>query len=514
MRKTLLLLPLLAACATTSTTGGTGIKRYGATYKLPDPSAIDGDAERSKYSDARNHARLGEVAKDSGNMDQARGEWRSAGIQLGEMADVYKSSEYRLVYRGWAARYLLQASAPEEANAQAEKLWADPDADPATRALAARMRYVALSQISSAEVRAGRLEPINLLGADKRRGRELKPRPPAETWRRLIAAADDYGRTYKAEDDAHASENAAGAELQAAQVQYSYDNMEEAARRFLAVIQDFPGTSHLDDAVTLYLQTFLVRGDTAGYLAAIDRVSGVVAAEAKKAADAAKGGDASAKGRAEQLARLEEQLRRQRQGAGFAAASKLLSDGKPAEAAAAFEKFAAGSPDHADAATALYNAAIAWNSAKEPKKARAVRELLLSKYPDAKVAPKATLALATDLSMAGDHAAAVQRYQQYLAQYPAAEDRCLALQNVGAELDGARKSLEAAGYYLSYATDPKCGKDDPNNAAKVLYRAAAIFNKAGKRAETQQALKALVGLSGVTDPVAKSYVDDARSRVK
>ena len=242
MRKTLLLLPLLAACATTSS-GGTGMKRMGATSKLPTPSAIDNEAERNKYNDALNHSSLGDVAKESGNLDQARAEWRTAGLQLGELADVYSSSEYRLSYRGWAARFLMQGADPEAAAAQAEKLFVDPDADPVSKALAARVRFAGLSQVAATEVRAGRLEPINLMSADKRKGREPKPRPPAETWRRLISAADAYGEVYKSDDNVHATESAAGALLQAAQVHFSYDNMEEAGRRLLAVINGFTGTS-------------------------------------------------------------------------------------------------------------------------------------------------------------------------------------------------------------------------------------------------------------------------------
>jgi len=94
------------------------------------------------------------------------------------------------------------------------------------------------------------------------------------------------------------------------------------------------------------------------------------------------------------------------------------------------------------------------------------------------------------------------------------DDRCLAALNVGAELDAARQTAEAAQRYLAFGTDAQCSKADPNTAAQVLYRSAAILNKGGKKADAQAALKALAGLGGVTDATARSYVEDARARVK
>jgi hypothetical protein len=209
---------------------------------------------------------------------------------------------------------------------------------------------------------------------------------------------------------------------------------------------------------------------------------------------------------------------------GFKVAGGLLTEAqrlegepgraKAAEAAAAFEKFAADHPDHPDAASALYNAAIAWARAKEPQKAQAARELLMARHPDAKIAPKAVLAVADRSPATGDHAGAAQRYLQYLERYPGGEDRCLALQNAGAELDAAKQPDAAARRYLTFGADAACAKEDPNGAVKMLYRAAALYSKARKKPETNEALRALLAVPGVSDPVARSYVDDARARLK
>jgi TolA-binding protein len=510
MRTPLLLLALAAAgCATTSATGPARTSQ--AADRLPAPNDLADAAQRSALSDALVHARLGDAARDAGDLDRARAEWRAAGAGFSTLGAA--PSPYRLTFLSAGARNALQAGDLEAAAQAAEKLQADPAADAATRATGARIRAAALGQMAAGEVKAGRLEALNTAGADKRKGK-LDPRPPPEAWRKLAEADDAYVATWRADADPAAAENAAGAAYQAALVHYSYDHMDEAARRFLAVVEGFPGARFQDESATLYLQTFLLRGDAAGHAAAIDRLLGVVGGQSRTAAEAARTGNAEAKARAEQLARLEGVLTREKQGLGFTAASRLLAEGKARDAATAYEKFAAANPDHPDAPSALYNAAIAWSQVKEPKKAMAARELVLSKYPDARVAPKAMLAVAGDLSAGGDHAGAARLYAQYLDKYPAGDDRCLALLDAGAELDIARQGAEASRRYLEYGTDARCTREDPNSAAKLLYRAAAIFNKAGNRPDTQAALRALAGLSGVTDAQAKAYVEDARSRLK
>jgi len=524
MRKTLVMLLLVGpGCAATSS-GPAPAQQ--ASYKLPAAREIDSDAERALFEDALKHASLGEVARESGNMDQARAEWRTAGTQLRELGEKYRSSEYRLVYQSYAARLAYQGGDFEGSARAAEALRADAAADATTRATGLNLRAVAIQALTTAEAKAGRLEPLRIVSADKRKGQEPRPRPLAEPWRRLVGAADDYVAVHKQDPAPNAAQLAASLSVHAAQVHFSYDNMEESARRLLAAAEAFPSSQYFDDAVSLYLQTFLVRRDEAGYFGALERMRALVGGEARRTAEAARTStDPEVKARAEALAKQEEELTRQKQGAGFRTAAALLAEAqklegeagrqKAVEAASAFERFAGESAGHPDAASALYNAAIAWSRAKEPKKALAAREAVVGRYGDSRIAPKALLAVASDLSAAGDHAGAAQRYGQYLEKYGATgEDRCLAVQNVGAELDAAKQSGEAARRYLEFGLDPRCSREDPNSAARVLYRAAALWTKAGKKPEANEALRALVALPGVTDPVARSYVEDARARVK
>jgi hypothetical protein len=66
---------------------------------------------------------------------------------------------------------------------------------------------------------------------------------------------------------------------------------------------------------------------------------------------------------------------------------------------------------------------------------------------------------------------------------------------------------------LKFAADPVCAGEDPNTTARLLYSAAKMQAEAKKTADVKKTLQALVGLGGVTDPVARSYQADAKERL-
>jgi TolA-binding protein len=109
---------------------------------------------------------------------------------------------------------------------------------------------------------------------------------------------------------------------------------------------------------------------------------------------------------------------------------------------------------------------------------------------------------------------AVKLYREFLEKYPDSANRCNALYNLGATLDEARKSVEAATAYVAYGTEPRCAKGDANSAAKLIYRAAELFEKAGKMADAKKAYQACAAVPDVTDVVAKSLQAEARKRAK
>ncbi|HET7754951.1 MAG TPA: tetratricopeptide repeat protein [Anaeromyxobacteraceae bacterium] len=509
----LLGLLLAAACAAGGAGGGRpSSDRYKqADYRPPQPQEIDSDAERAEYQDAITHIAKARDLQTSGDVERSRAEFRQGGAMLAGLGEKYTQSEWRIVYRRSGAEYLLQGGDYAGAAKAAEGIRQDPEATPASLALGARIAAGSWQSLANAESKAGRIEPLRLLSASQRKGEAPKPRTPPDPWKRFIDAADSYVQSYKADPDPRATSYAPTLAFIAAQVQFAYDNMEEAARRFDLVLTQFPTSEQAPDAAQLYLQTFLVRNDQAGYKQGLDHVSQVVE---KAMADAKASNDPAAKARAEQLAKVQEQVQSDQRQFGFVEATTLLNSGKEAEAAAAFEKYVQDNPQSTDAPSALYNAGIAWDRAGQPKKAEAVREKLFTSYPDSKVAGPAMLAMASSRAKANDHAGAADLYRRYIEKFPQGENRCLAMLNIGIEYDQANKSAEAAKRYLDFANDPKCTAEDADNTATLLFRAATFFEKSKKPAEYKAALQKLAAMTNVKGPVPQSYVAEAKNRLK
>lgn len=522
IHRIILLAAMAAACATA---GGSASRYYQADYARPGRAQFD-DTQRAIIDEAFIHAERADQAGMAGNLDQSRSENRLAADGFAKFVDTFPNNDYRMVVRADAAERYLRAQEFEKAAAQAQRIVDDPEARDVSKAIALRYATAAWQNIAVTEGRAGKIDPPRILTADKRKGQEPKPRVPPDPWKRFIESADRYQLVAKAdpvpvagagEQQKRGGVDTAQLALTAAQVEFGYDNLEDARRRLEAIIQTWPSrTDVMESAVPYHLQTFLIKKDDAGYEAAVARDLVVVKALAAKAAQAAKapGADEDAKKDAEILAKLQADLEKQEKGSGFTAAERLLAADKQAQAGAAFEKFATDNPDHPDAPSALYNSAVAWDKAKEPRKAVAARKVLLERYPDSKIAPQATLAQASALTRQGDHAAAQRLYQGYLEKWGKGEQRCLARQNLGVALEAMGKKLEAAKDYLSFARDEACLKEDPNNAAKVVYHGAVLFSDAKRKADSLEMFRIVAGISGATDTVAKSQVEDAKARVK
>lgn len=510
---------LLAACASASGS----IRTYQADHATPDMKTFGDEGERSMLRDPYEHARLADIARGSGNMDQARAEDRSAADGFVKFADKFQGHEWRLVFRRIGAERYLGGGDWTDAATQAKLLVDDPAANDTTRAIGARIAAAAWMKIALAETSAGRLEPLRELNAQTRKGQEAKPRVPADPWKRVVEYTDLYVSLSKADPQAkpelarHGGVDVPQMAVSAARVEFAYDNMEDSRRRLEAAIAAWPSRGDtMEMAVPLYLETYLVQKDEAGFEAAVGRMLTLFKAEAEKAGVAAKapGAAEDQKKDAEALAKLEAQLERQQQGSGFNVASRLLKDGKGAEAAAAFEKFADENKDNPDVPNALYNAALGWEKAKDPKKAAALRERILRDYPDSKIAPQAVLALASTRSREKDRAGAQKLYQTYLERWPQGAQRCLALYNLGVEVESQGKKLEAAQRYKAFAADESCLKEDADNSARVLFHAGSLFMESKKRDEAYAIWKSLAALPGVKDTVALSQVEEAKRLLK
>jgi tetratricopeptide (TPR) repeat protein len=509
----LLLAATAVACATSGGGAPSGGKRsrfQQADYKVPAPNQIEEESQRGYMSEAQVHLDRAVAAQAAGNMDQARAEFAAAADSYAAFIDKFPSELYRMPVRMRAAEFYMYGQQPQKAAEQAQKVIADTEANAQSRALAAKLAAEGWLGAANAKVRAGQLEPIRLANADQRRGQPLQPRMPPGEWKNFVDAVDRLTEALAAPGVTQPDPKKGGLpvsqlRLIAAEVEYAFDNMQDAQGRFAKLIDAYPADAEmLADAVPLYLQTYLHLGDEAGYQAAVDQVRTKIEASAKAATDPKEQAA---------FAKVQESLGRATAGVQFAAAQKLLDQGKPVEAAQAFEQLAAD-PRGGDVPNALHNAAVAWDKAGQADKAAALRQRILTEFGDSRVAPNNALLLAVYHSKKKQHGEAAKLYQDFLAKYPDSPNRCVALQNVASEYDLAKKPVDAAERYLTFGKDAACAKESPNTTALALYRAGRLFQDAKKRPQAKEAYAAAVALQGVTDAVAKSQVDDARRRMK
>ncbi|MEY2667400.1 MAG: hypothetical protein RJA59_38, partial [Pseudomonadota bacterium] len=466
----------------------------------------------------------------SGKLDSAAAEDKIAADTLISFVNKYPNHRLRIVFLRMAAGRYLGAKEWELAAEAAQRMMVDPKGLPVTKAIGARYASGAWQMLAVQEMRSGKIPQLKLQPSSARAGAPPSPRVPDRAWKMFVEAADTYEKNRDADpsskltaEERRAQGGADLGQLQliAAQVEFGYDNIEDAQKRFGKVIEMHPSRGDLlETAVPYYLDSFRILKDPKGLEAAATRVEPAVAAEAKKAAEAAAapGATEEQKKNAATLARLATELKEGSKGSDYNNAGALMTkadaaakEGKPdaaatyRESAALFEKFAAENKTSPDAPSALFNAAIAHDKAKEPKKATAARELLVKDYPESKVIPQTLLLLGANLAASKEYAASVKYNQEYLSRWPDAPQRCLAMQNLGVALQETKKPAEAAAVYVKFATDPGCGGEDPNTTARVLYSAAKMQVDAKKPADAKKTLQALVAVKGVTDAVAKSY---------
>jgi TolA-binding protein len=474
----------------------------------------------------------------SGKLDSAAAEDKIAAEQLVGFVNKYPSHRLRIVFLRMAAGRYLNAKEWEAAAEAAQRMMVDPKGLAVTKAIGARYASGAWQMLAIQEMRSGKIPQLKLQPSAARGGVAHTPRLPDRPWKMFVEAADVYAANWSADPSSkltaeerkvQGGTDLGQLQLIAAQVEFGYDNIEDAQNRFGKIIEMHPSRADLlETAVPYYLDTFKILKDSKGLEVAAARIEPAVSAEAKKAAEAAAAPSATEeqKKNAALLAKIATELKEGAKGGEYNEATALMAkadaaakEGKPdaaaryRESAALYEKFAAANKTSPDAPNALFNAAIAHDKAKDGKKGVALREQLVKEYPDAKAIPQTLLLLGSTLAASREYAASVKYNEEYLRRWPETPQRCVAMQNLGVGLQETKRPAEAAAVYVKFATDTGCG-DDVNTTARVLYSAAKMQVDAKKPAEVKKTLQSLVALKGVTDPVAKSYQADAAERLK
>lgn len=487
-----------AACATAGHGGSAPAVVHQADERIPPLQAFPAGKERIAYNDALMKEQAGWQAEQAGKIDQARAPLEAAARGFLAFVQQYPKTGWDLAFRFHSADLLRRAGRGDEAAALAEQVASDPRANPKSRAMG-------WLQVANALTTAGKLQPLKV-EPPAEGGAPPAPTEPPPAWKRYVEATDAYLQTLgpAAQEPADRILGPGQLALVAARVAFATGHFDEARSRLSTVLDRWSSEPQaFQGAAPLYVETFIASRDWDGAARASDRVKQIASAQAERAADAEARG--TYQKTVAETDRLAASVRYQQ-------AKALLDQGKAEEAAHEFEALA--QQGAGDVPAALVGAAVAWDKAGNAQRAMELRQQIVDKYADSRLAPGAALQLAAARSKQGDHVGAARVYAIHAEKWPDDPNHCTALRNGAVELDVAKRGPDAAQRYLAFGKDDRCVQASPDVAALALHRAGDLFLKARRRPDAREAFQAAAAIQGVKSAEAKQRVADAARQAK
>jgi TolA-binding protein len=307
------------------------------------------------------------------------------------------------------------------------------------------------------------------------------------TWKKFVVAADTFLKLQPR------NEKAPKIAYRAAEAYYTYDDYEEARRRFAAVAETWPDSEFAKYASNLTLETFLITKDWSSVMALTESMT-------------RKGKDGKTK--VDPTSEAGKILSGFGDNAMFKQAEKLMDDKKWDEAGALYEDLVSRNKDYKFADKALNNAAVCRENARRFESALKLYERIFSEYPKSDLAATALFRVAVNAENSYDFDKAVDRYQLLVEKYQASKDRPAALNNLGRLLEGLQRYPDAARQFVRYTE--LFPKDE--DAPKALYKAATIYEKTNDCAGQVRALNEFIRRFG-NQPKQAERVVDAYKRI-
>ena len=266
---------------------------------------------------------------------------------------------------------------------------------------------------------------------------------------------------------------------------YEHRHYAEAAKRFEHIILKWPKDKWAEKAANLILNSLEVKEQWAQLndLARKFRKNKALVQSKKFASE---------------LDRLIE-------GSAFKMVMEIYEKGELAKAAVQFRDFVKEFPKSKYADTALYNAVVIFDKAKELDKAIKVGEQLLKNYPDSDLKPLVLQALGSAYERIADYPRAARYYEQFATTYldkkgkaykalsderKAQVDKSLAdnLFNAALWYEGIGNYPKAVELYLKYVENFEKREDVPD----IFYNVATIYERQKKWKEAAEAYEKFV----------------------
>jgi len=377
------------------------------------------------------HQKLAQTAKEKGDFDTAKAEYAIAAQLYGKYMEKfpYTSESYDISYN--LADSLYFSGQIERAVLIYERIRDDKNQDK-YRNDAGLATYICYSTIWENS-------PERLIKSEEKRGK-----PFSQLEEKLIQSSDIYLEIAK-----DAADRSAVA-YNAARIFYDHGKFEDAEKRYLRIINEFPESE---------AALMAARDIVGAYTEKKDWVN--VAKWSKILTDrlvAAK----SPKGK-----EITDEFKTYRGAALFKYAEQLQEEKKHREAADEYLRIVEENPYHQDADKALFNAAFNFEKALMFDSAMNIHERIYKEYPYSQIAPQSLYLVAYNAERSYNFEKALEAYMLLYKKYPTNDKKNFAIYNAALLLERLKRYKEASDYYSLYSRE-ESGKPEGKDAAYLV----------------------------------------------
>lgn len=439
------------------------VEKYGDQSEWAKANADDREAlgqareltERSLESAALFHHRQAQAHKKNNDTKNARESYARAAQNYQIFLDRYPDSKNAYDFTFFLAECLYYSDDYLGAAHTYSKV-RDSNAD--NRHLGDASLSAVISYEKEIEKReaAKQLEKVKVLTAAERKDRPLSPQPLPEIRVELIQASDRYLTLLPDH------ERAPAIAYRAAEIFYHYDQLDEARRRFEAIVVRYPSNEVARYSANLIIESYLAVEDWDN----VEKWSQQLMDATAKSQGGSEADIAAQKA-------FSEQLKDFKVGARFKKAEQLNAAGDFEQAAETYVALVDESPDHEFADKALFNAAIAFEKVKRFDTASKIYQRIYDTYPKSELADRSLFRVGVNYEKGFDFGPAVEAYTKLVERYPNSEHRADALYNVAVTLENQQQYGQAAAAFKRYATTFPRRED----AGDVFYRSAEVYEK-------------------------------------
>ncbi len=421
------------------------------------------------------HQTLAQQAKEKGDFERAKNEYAVAAQLYGKYLEKfpYTSESYDISYNFADCLYFSGQIA--RAVLIYERIRDDKNQDRLRNdaGLATYHCYNALWEEA----------PERQIKSEEKRGK-----PFAKIEEKLIEASDIYLEIAKEAADR------SGVAYNSARIFYDHGRFDEAEKRYLRIINEFPESE---------AAVYAARDIIGAYTEKKDWVN--VAKWSKLLTDRLLQAK-SPKGK-----EITDEFKTYRGAALFKYAEQLQEEKKHREAADEYLRIVEENPYHQDADKALFNAAYNFEKALLFDSAMTIHERIYKEYPYSPIAPQSLFLVAYNAERSYNFEKALDAYLLLYKKYPTNEKRLFAIYNAALLLERLKRYREAATYYALYARE-QADKPDGKEAA---YFVGLMYQKAedwkGMIARLEQFIDTYRNDPAVQNLVLRAYYQIAKT---